>query len=130
MTDWTKQTAPLAGVGQGHDGSIGAAGGDGSGDLLRVTRSGQPAPAIDWKTLIAQRHSDFIENHVRWQWLMDSYEGGDRYRNATYGPDRKGLPARNLFRHRREYPPTHTPHPPARLRGPAATTSPISTSPS
>lgn len=104
MTDWTKQTAPLAGVGQGHDGSIGAAGGDGSGDLLRVTRSGQPAPAIDWKTLIAQRHSDFIENHVRWQWLMDSYEGGDRYRNATYGPDRKGLPARNLFRHRREYP--------------------------
>ena len=35
---------------------------------------------------------------------MDSLEGGDRYRNAVYGPDRRGLPCRNLFRHKREYP--------------------------
>ena len=45
-----------------------------------------------------------MEHQIRWRWLLDSYEGGDRYRNAVYGPDRRGLPCRNLFRHRREYP--------------------------
>ncbi len=47
---------------------------------------------------------DWVEHQVRWRWLLDSFEGGDRYRNATYGPDRRGLPTRNLFRHKREYP--------------------------
>ena len=72
--DWLKRPASLTGVGQGRDGSLGAAGDSDSGNLLRVMRSGEPAasPVIDWKALIAQRHSDFIENHVRWQWLMDS----------------------------------------------------------
>lgn len=54
--------------------------------------------------LVQRRHPDWIEHQLRWRWLLDSYEGGARYRNATYGPDRKGLPLRNLIRHKREYP--------------------------
>ena len=60
--------------------------------------------AIDGSTLVTRRHAEWLEHQIRWRWLLDSYEGGDRYRNAVYGPDRKGLPCRNLFRHRREYP--------------------------
>jgi hypothetical protein len=56
------------------------------------------------KLIVERRHVDWLEHQIRWRWLLDSYEGGDRYRNAVYGPDRKGLPARNLFRHKREYP--------------------------
>src|SRR6516162_7165938 len=56
------------------------------------------------KLIVERRHVDWLEHQIRWRWLLDSYEGGDRYRNAVYGPDRRGLPARNLFRHRREYP--------------------------
>src|ERR1035437_1523814 len=54
--------------------------------------------------VVARRHVDWREHRVRWQWLLDSYEGGERYRNAVYGRDRKGLPVRNLQRHKREYP--------------------------
>ena len=82
-----KKTSP--GTGQGRDGSQAAAGTDRDSD----------GPNI-----VLRRHVDFIEHQIRWRWLMDSYEGGDRYRNAVYGPDRKGLPCRNLFRHTREYP--------------------------
>jgi hypothetical protein len=59
---------------------------------------------FDGKLIVERRHVDWLEHQIRWRWLLDSYEGGDRYRNAVYGPDRKGLPARNLFRHKREYP--------------------------
>lgn len=62
------------------------------------------AKALDGENLVQRRHIEWTENQIRWRWLMDSYEGGQRYRNATYGPDRKGLPTRNLFRHKREYP--------------------------
>jgi len=54
--------------------------------------------------LIARRHPEWREHSLRWRWLLDSLEGGDRYRNATYGYDRRGLPVRNLVRHKREYP--------------------------
>ena len=59
---------------------------------------------LEGKLIVQRRHVDFLEHQIRWRWLLDSFEGGDRYRNAVYGPDRKGLPCRNLFRHRREYP--------------------------
>jgi hypothetical protein len=43
--------------------------------------------------------------HVtRQKFLMDSWEGGETYRNAVYGIDCQGLPERNLVRHKREYP--------------------------
>jgi hypothetical protein len=87
-------TAPYARIGQGRDGSMAASD-------LRVVGQEDSATGRD---LVQRRHVDFLEHNVRWRWLLDSYEGGDRYRNAVYGPDRKGLPCRNLFRHRREYP--------------------------
>jgi len=59
---------------------------------------------LDGTLVIQRKHTDWIEHQVRWRWLLDSYEGGDRYRNGVYGPDRRGLPCRNLFRHKREYP--------------------------
>lgn len=54
--------------------------------------------------LIRRRHPEWREHQLRWRWLLDSYEGGERYRQAIYGYDRRGLPIRNLIRHKREYP--------------------------
>jgi hypothetical protein len=54
--------------------------------------------------LTGRRHPEWHEHHERWRWLLDSLEGGERYRNAIYGYDRRGLPMRNLVRHKREYP--------------------------
>lgn len=55
-------------------------------------------------SLARRRHPFWRMNRVRWQWLLDSYDGGHRYRDAVYGRDRRGLPVRNLVRHKREYP--------------------------
>lgn len=54
--------------------------------------------------LIQKRHPEWTEHNVRWRWLLDSLEGGQRYRDAIYGYDTQGLPVRNLIRHKREYP--------------------------
>ncbi|MDB5349485.1 MAG: hypothetical protein JWN86_732 [Planctomycetota bacterium] len=56
------------------------------------------------KTLVARRHPEWREHQMRWRWLLDSLEGGERYRQAVYGFDRRGMPVRNLIRHKREYP--------------------------
>jgi hypothetical protein len=96
--DATKTTAPPRGRGIGIDGRA-ALGADGKPAGL-AGASDKPSG----KLIVQRRHVDWIEHQVRWRWLLDSFEGGDRYRNAVYGPDRRGLPARNLFRHRREYP--------------------------
>src|SRR5262245_31720677 len=54
--------------------------------------------------LIQRRHPEWREHHLRWRWLLDSLEGGERYRHAIYGYDRRRLPVRNLVRHKREFP--------------------------
>lgn len=62
--------------------------------------------------LVRRRHPEFTANATRLQWLQDSLEGGDRYRNATYGFDRMQLAGgqafqatrRNLIRHKHEQP--------------------------
>jgi hypothetical protein len=54
--------------------------------------------------LVQRKHADWVQNQIDWQRFLDAFEGGARYRNATYGMDRRGLPVRNLFRHKREYP--------------------------
>src|SRR3954468_6997456 len=56
------------------------------------------------KDLVTDRHPEHIGHEVRWRWLMDSLEGGDRYRDATYGTDTRGQAVYNLVRHKREYP--------------------------
>jgi hypothetical protein len=53
---------------------------------------------------VLRRHPEWIEHQLRWRWMLDSLEGGERYRQAVYGYDRRGLPVRNLIRHKREYP--------------------------
>ena len=58
----------------------------------------------DANELIQLRHPEWREHQVRWRWLLDSLEGGERYRQAVYGYDPRGLPVRNLIRHKREYP--------------------------
>ena len=58
----------------------------------------------DATELIERRHPEWREHQVRWRWLLDSLEGGERYRQAVYGYDPRGLPIRNLIRHKREYP--------------------------
>ena len=54
--------------------------------------------------VIRRRHPEWREHHLRWRWMLDSLEGGERYRQAVYGSDNRGLPIRNLIRHKREYP--------------------------
>jgi hypothetical protein len=93
-------TSPFAGIGRGRDGRLDSS--DPLAQPVDVRRT--DGDTIDGKTMVSRRHIDFLQHQIRWRWLLDSYEGGDRYRNATYGPDRMGLPLRNLFRHRREYP--------------------------
>jgi hypothetical protein len=94
--DVFNRTAPKPGAGRN-----GAAKNDSAKpQARRVSRD----ESLEGTLVVQRRHIDWLENQVRWRWLMDSHEGGERYRNAVYGPDRRGLPCRNLFRHKREYP--------------------------
>lgn len=43
-----------------------------------------PLDKDDAAKLIARRHSEWTEHQKRWRWLLDSYEGGERYRHADY----------------------------------------------
>jgi Phage portal protein, SPP1 Gp6-like len=61
-------------------------------------------PTVESLELIHRRHPEWREHQLRWRWLLDSLEGGERYRQAVYGHDLRGLPIRNLIRHKREYP--------------------------
>lgn len=67
-------------------------------------------PAIRQKDeaakFITRRHQEWTEFHMCWRRLQDSLEGGDRYRYAEYGYDRRGFGFRthNLIRHKREFP--------------------------
>jgi hypothetical protein len=61
-------------------------------------------PTAESIELIRRRHPEWREHQLRWRWLLDSLEGGERYRQAVYGHDLRGQPIRNLIRHKREYP--------------------------
>ena len=61
-------------------------------------------PTAETLDLIRRRHPEWREHQLRWRWLLDSLEGGERYRQAVYGFDLRGVPIRNLIRHKREYP--------------------------
>jgi hypothetical protein len=56
------------------------------------------------RELLSRRHPEWREHQRRWRWLLDSLEGGERYRQSIYGYDGRGQPIRNLIRHKREYP--------------------------
>lgn len=57
-------------------------------------------------TVVDKPHPEYGQHETRWRWLLDSYESGDVYRNASYGTDGYQFPVRNLIRHKREYPRT------------------------
>lgn len=59
---------------------------------------------MDENKVHERRHPEWSQNQIRWRWLLDSYEGGNVYRQAVYGMDARGTPVRNLIRHKREYP--------------------------
>lgn len=59
----------------------------------------------DGSLFVGRRHKEWRDQQVTWTWLLDSLEGGARYRNAVYGTDRLGMPIMNLVRHKFEYPP-------------------------
>ncbi len=63
----------------------------------------------DGNTLIARRHPEYDQQSVIWRWLLDSLEGGERYRRAKY-PSKQagGGQVGNLLRHNRETPPSRT----------------------
>src|SRR4051812_3573367 len=97
--DWLRKTTPSPpGKGTRRAGRLAA-----DADAAGSREVGTSDPDLDGKLMVQRRHVDWVEHQIRWRWLLDSFEGGERYRNAVYGPDRRGLPARNLFRHRREY---------------------------
>jgi hypothetical protein len=99
MFNFLNRTSPSPGLGTGRAGSK-----TGADHHQSRAQAISCDLETDGRNVVRRRHVDFLEHQIRWRWLLDSYEGGDRYRNAVYGPDRKGLPCRNLFRHRREYP--------------------------
>jgi hypothetical protein len=108
-----KSTSPPAGIGTGRGGAMPDA------PIANSTaQTIESEKERDGPIVVQRRHVDFLEHQVRWRFMLDSYEGGDRYRNAIYGPDRRGMPCRNLFRHRREYPdPQEFPMAPSGLIG-------------
>ncbi len=59
------------------------------------------------KELVERRHKEYLEHRVFWQRAQDSLQGGERYRNATYGSDPRDTvsPLQNLMRHKKEYAP-------------------------
>ena len=45
--------------------------------------------SADTDRIVERRHDEFMEWELKWRWLLDSYEGGERYRNAV-ADNRKG----------------------------------------
>jgi hypothetical protein len=56
------------------------------------------------KKFIRMRHPEYNEYVGMTRWILDTLEGGDRYRNEEYGEDAWGKPIRNLLRLQRELP--------------------------
>ncbi len=69
-----------------------------------ATVGGIPSMLLPDGKKIVRPHRSWLLYQLRWRWLLDSWEGGEAYRLAVYGMDVRGLPVRNLIRHKREYP--------------------------
>ena len=79
--DWLKRnTVPNAGLGRGADGA------SRGGTRVERVDGGETDEALDGEKIVKRRHVDWLEHQIRWRWLMDSLEGGDRYRNADLRP--------------------------------------------
>ena len=69
-----------------------------------ATIGGVPAITLWDGRKIERPHRSWLKWQLRWRFLLDSWEGGEVYRMAVYGVDTRGLPVRNMIRHKREYP--------------------------
>jgi hypothetical protein len=69
-----------------------------------LAQGGFPALTLPGGVRLEKPSREWLLHQLRWKWLLDSYEGGEAYRTAVYGTDLKGMPVRNLIRHKREYP--------------------------
>lgn len=65
---------------------------------MSLSFGGEVGSIAEW------RHPEWKEHNRDWRWLLDSYEGGNTYRTATYGINNQNYYIRNLVRHKREYP--------------------------
>ena len=61
-------------------------------------------PTAEGRAIASRRHPEWSEHQLDWRFLLDSLESGRRYRMAVYGSDSRGMPVRNLVRHKHEYP--------------------------
>lgn len=66
--------------------------------------AGMPRIELSDGRILDRPHPEWVRHQLRWRWLLDSWEGGEAYRTAVYGTDARGMPVRNLIRHKREYP--------------------------
>jgi hypothetical protein len=71
---------------------------------MATTNGTGPSNPYTGTRIIDRRHREWERKVRRWDWLLDSYDGGEEYRQADYGIDAYGYPLRNLVRHKREYP--------------------------
>jgi hypothetical protein len=69
-----------------------------------VMNMGFPTIELPTGQIVKTPHVEWTLNQLRWRWLLDSWEGGEAYRTAIYGTDVRGMPIRNMIRHKREYP--------------------------
>lgn len=67
-------------------------------------QQGIPPLELPDGTRLVSPHREWVLWNLRWRWLLDSWIGGETYRMAFYGMDLRGMPVRNLIRHKREYP--------------------------
>ncbi len=65
---------------------------------------GMPVLKLPGGAKVDRPHPEWSLHQLRWRWLLDSWEGGEAYRTAVYGMDMRGMPVRNMVRHKREYP--------------------------
>lgn len=69
-----------------------------------LNQGGFPALKLPGGVKLERPNREWTTHYLRWRWLLDSYEGGETYRQAVYSTDLRGVPIRNLIRHKREYP--------------------------
>lgn len=67
-------------------------------------QGGLPRLELPGGRAIEAPNREWLLHQIRWRWLLDSLEGGEAYRQAWYGWDLRGMPVRNMIRHKREYP--------------------------
>ena len=98
------ETAPKAGLARGSSVVVSTSK-LGSTERAENIDNKMPGGSLEGKLVVQRRHVDWLENQIRWRWLMDSAtKAATATATPSTVPTAAGLPCRNLFRHKREYP--------------------------